>query len=63
MIQGYGLTETSPVTHVNRPHGEIRPGTIGQPLIGTECRIVDPETGDGRRPRASAASSGSAARR
>jgi acyl-CoA synthetase (AMP-forming)/AMP-acid ligase II len=45
VIQGYGLTETSPVTHVNRPHGEIRPGTIGQPLIGTECRLVDPETG------------------
>jgi acyl-CoA synthetase (AMP-forming)/AMP-acid ligase II len=46
VIQGYGLTETSPVTHVNRPHGEIRPGTIGQPLIGTECRLVDPETGE-----------------
>jgi acyl-CoA synthetase (AMP-forming)/AMP-acid ligase II len=45
VIQGYGLTETSPVTHVNRPHGEIRPGTIGQPLIGTECRLVDPESG------------------
>jgi acyl-CoA synthetase (AMP-forming)/AMP-acid ligase II len=46
VIQGYGLTETSPVTHVNRPHGEIRPGSIGQPLIGTECRLVDPETGE-----------------
>ena len=46
VIQGYGLTETSPVTHVNRPHGEIRAGTIGQPLIGTECRLVDPETGE-----------------
>ena len=45
VIQGYGLTETSPVTHVIRPHGENRPGTIGQPLPGTECRVVDPETG------------------
>ncbi len=45
VIQGYGLTETSPVTHVNRPHGEIRPGTIGQSLIGTECRLVDPVSG------------------
>jgi acyl-CoA synthetase (AMP-forming)/AMP-acid ligase II len=45
VIQGYGLTETSPVTHVVRPHGENRPGTIGQPLPGTECRVVDPQTG------------------
>jgi acyl-CoA synthetase (AMP-forming)/AMP-acid ligase II len=41
--QGYGLTETSPVTHMVRPDGEPRFGTIGQPLAGTECRIVDPE--------------------
>jgi acyl-CoA synthetase (AMP-forming)/AMP-acid ligase II len=45
VIQGYGLTETSPVTHVIRPHGENRAGTIGPPLPGTECRVVDPETG------------------
>src|SRR5947209_11194208 len=29
VIQGYGLTETSPVTHVIRSDGENRPGTIG----------------------------------
>ena len=45
VIQGYGLTETSPVTHVVRPDGENRPGSIGQPLAGTECRLVDPESG------------------
>jgi acyl-CoA synthetase (AMP-forming)/AMP-acid ligase II len=45
VIQGYGLTETSPVTHVIRPHAENRPGSIGQPLPSTECRVVDPETG------------------
>ena len=45
--QGYGLTETSPVTHVIpfRP-GADRSGSIGPPVPGTECRIVDPETGE-----------------
>ena len=46
VIQGYGLTETSPVTHCIRPAGENRPGSIGPPLADTECRIVDPESGD-----------------
>jgi acyl-CoA synthetase (AMP-forming)/AMP-acid ligase II len=46
VIQGYGLTETSPVTHLIRPEGENRPGSIGQPLPGTECRLVDPESGE-----------------
>jgi acyl-CoA synthetase (AMP-forming)/AMP-acid ligase II len=46
VIQGYGLTETSPVTHVIRPDGENRPGSIGQPLPLTECRLVDPESGE-----------------
>jgi acyl-CoA synthetase (AMP-forming)/AMP-acid ligase II len=45
VIQGYGLTETSPVTHVNKPD-ENRPGTIGKALADTECRIVDPESGE-----------------
>jgi acyl-CoA synthetase (AMP-forming)/AMP-acid ligase II len=45
VIQGYGLTETSPVTHAMPADGENKPGTIGTPLPGTECRIVDPETG------------------
>ncbi len=46
VIQGYGLTETSPVTHMIRPDGENRPGSIGPPLSGTECRLVEPETGE-----------------
>jgi acyl-CoA synthetase (AMP-forming)/AMP-acid ligase II len=45
VVQGYGLTETSPVTHVIRPDGENRPGSIGQALPNTECRLVDPESG------------------
>ncbi len=46
VIQGYGLTETSPVTHVIRPDGHNKPGSIGPPLANTECRLVDPETGE-----------------
>jgi acyl-CoA synthetase (AMP-forming)/AMP-acid ligase II len=46
VVQGYGLTETSPVTHTIRPQGENRPGSIGPPLPATECRVVDPETGE-----------------
>ena len=45
LVEGYGLTEASPVTHVN-PTGEgKRNGTIGIPLPDTEARIVDIETG------------------
>ena len=47
VMQGYGLTETSPVTHVVPPVRERnRPGSIGPPLPGTECRVVDPESGE-----------------
>jgi acyl-CoA synthetase (AMP-forming)/AMP-acid ligase II len=46
VIQGYGLTETSPVTHVIRPTGENKAGSIGPPLANTECRIVDPDSGE-----------------
>ena len=46
-VQGYGLTETSPVTHVSPSEPDrIKPGTIGLPVAGTECRLVDPETGE-----------------
>ncbi|MDX6582954.1 MAG: hypothetical protein QOI10_2138 [Solirubrobacterales bacterium] len=45
VVQGYGLTETSPVTHVIRPDGENKPGSIGPPVPDTECRLIDPESG------------------
>ncbi len=45
VIQGYGMTETSPVTHVIRPEHN-KPGSIGPSIPSTECRLVDPETGD-----------------
>jgi acyl-CoA synthetase (AMP-forming)/AMP-acid ligase II len=45
VMQGYGLTETSPVTHVVPPDSERnRPGSIGPTLPMTECRIVDSVT-------------------
>lgn len=40
ICEGYGLSETSPVVAVNPPRGEVRPGTIGIPLPGTEIRLV-----------------------
>ncbi|MDZ7962064.1 MAG: long-chain fatty acid--CoA ligase [Aulosira sp. DedQUE10] len=43
ILQGYGLTETSPVTHVRRPWHNVR-GSSGQTLPATETKIVDPET-------------------
>ncbi len=44
VMQGYGLTESSPGTHVNPPGG-IRLGTIGIAVANTEDRIVDAATG------------------
>ncbi|MEM9451628.1 MAG: AMP-binding protein [Cyanobacteria bacterium P01_E01_bin.6] len=43
ILQGYGLTETSPITNVRVPHRNIR-GTSGPPLKQTEIRIVNPDT-------------------
>jgi acyl-CoA synthetase (AMP-forming)/AMP-acid ligase II len=44
--QGYGLTETSPVTHINPDDpAEVRLGSVGVPIPNTECRVVDPATG------------------
>ncbi|NUM44418.1 MAG: 4-coumarate--CoA ligase family protein [Anaerolineales bacterium] len=44
--QGYGLTETSPVTHVDvDDSSKIKPGSVGQPIPNTEVRVVDPIAG------------------
>jgi acyl-CoA synthetase (AMP-forming)/AMP-acid ligase II len=42
VVQGYGLTETSPVTHaVPLDRDEDRPGSIGPPVPSTECKVID----------------------
>ncbi len=46
LVEGYGLSETSPVTHANPVYGNNKPGSIGLPLPDTEFKIVDVETGD-----------------
>ncbi len=46
LIEGYGMTETSPVTHANLVWDRVKSGTIGLPWPDTDCRIVDPETGE-----------------
>jgi long-chain acyl-CoA synthetase len=44
LVEGYGLTETSPLTHAN-PIGAARAGSIGVPLPDTDARVVHVETG------------------
>ncbi len=47
VVQGYGMTELSPVSHCTVV-GDFRPGTSGVTIPNTECRLVDPETGEDR---------------
>jgi long-chain acyl-CoA synthetase len=49
LVEAYGLTETSPATHVN-PLGRNKIGTIGTPWPDTDARIVDPLTGEEEMP-------------
>ena len=46
LVEGYGLTEASPLTHGNPVNGERRLGSIGVPVPGTDARIVDLATGE-----------------
>jgi long-chain acyl-CoA synthetase len=41
ILEGYGLSETSPVACQNRPDRERKPGSIGIPIEGTEMKVVD----------------------
>src|SRR6266513_4943838 len=46
LVEGYGLTEASPVTHSNPLKGERHVGSIGIPLPETNACIVDLKTGE-----------------
>jgi long-chain acyl-CoA synthetase len=41
VLEGYGLSETSPVASFNHPGRERKPGSIGTPIRGVEMRVVD----------------------
>lgn len=41
IVEGYGLTESSPVTHINPFNGERKEGSIGIPVPNTDSKIVD----------------------
>jgi acyl-CoA synthetase (AMP-forming)/AMP-acid ligase II len=46
VVQGYGLTETGPVTHAWKQGETVISGTVGRLLANTECKVVDVESGD-----------------
>ncbi|HEY9378235.1 MAG TPA: long-chain fatty acid--CoA ligase [Jiangellaceae bacterium] len=41
VLEGYGLSETSPVASFNHPDRERKPGSIGTPIRGVEMRVLD----------------------
>jgi long-chain acyl-CoA synthetase len=45
IVEGFGLTETSPITHVNPLRTIRKVGSIGVPFLETDARIVDLDTG------------------
>jgi long-chain acyl-CoA synthetase len=45
LVEGYGLTEASPVTHANPINGLRKVGSIGVPMPSTEAKVVDLATG------------------
>ncbi|UWX97046.1 long-chain fatty acid--CoA ligase [Arthrobacter zhaoxinii] len=46
LLEGYGLSETSPIVSFNVPGGDRRPGSIGKTVAGTEVRMLDPDGND-----------------
>ena len=50
LVEGYGLSESSPVTHANPLEGIRKAGSIGMPVPNTEVKIVDVENRDNELP-------------
>ena len=46
ILEGYGLSETSPVVTFNHQHKERKPGSVGTPVWGVEVRVVDENDSD-----------------
>ena len=46
VLEGYGLSETSPVASFNHPDREHKPGSIGTPIRDVQMRVVDSEDND-----------------
>ncbi|HMQ32038.1 MAG TPA: long-chain fatty acid--CoA ligase [Chloroflexaceae bacterium] len=46
LVEGFGMTEASPVTHCNPVYGTRKSGSIGVPLPDTEAKIIDLESGE-----------------
>ncbi|WP_054026242.1 long-chain-fatty-acid--CoA ligase [Bacillus sp. FJAT-28004] len=46
LVEGYGLSETSPVTHANPVWEKRKIGTIGIPFPDTDAAVIDPESGE-----------------
>lgn len=46
LLEGYGMTETSPLTTLNPSKGTKKLGSIGVPLLNTDIKLVDPSSGE-----------------
>ncbi len=46
LVEGYGLSEASPIVTVTPIYGKIKHGSIGVPISDTQIRIIDPESGE-----------------
>ena len=45
IVEGFGMTESTPVTHINPFKGQRKVGSVGVPISDTVCRIVDLDDG------------------